>query len=102
LALPALRAAGVTDAGAPWSNALRDAWLTVAYDSGSDELFVPVQDVFGWTDRINVPATIGDHNWTWRLPWPVDRLADISEARERADFCHRAATAARRHRSSPE
>jgi 4-alpha-glucanotransferase len=24
------------------------------------------QDVFGWTDRINVPALIDDSNWTWR------------------------------------
>jgi 4-alpha-glucanotransferase len=40
--------------------------------------------VFGWRDRVNVPATQGDHNWTWRLPWPVDTLADQPEARERA------------------
>jgi 4-alpha-glucanotransferase len=96
LALPALRAAGITDARAPWSDTLRDAWLHVAYGSGSDELFVPLQDVFGWTDRINVPGTIGDHNWTWRLPWPVDHLAEAPAARERADFCRRAAHATRR------
>ena len=89
LALPDLRAAGAGGAGAPWSDALRDAWLTAAYGSGSDELFVPVQDVFGWTDRINVPGSVGDHNWTWRLPWHVDRLVEIPVARARAGFCRR-------------
>jgi 4-alpha-glucanotransferase len=94
-ALPALRAAGL-DERSPWSDALRDAWLTIAYESGADELFVPIQDVFGWTDRINVPATVGDHNWTWQLPWPVDALTDVPSARERAEFCRRLARASGR------
>lgn len=92
LTIPALREAGIADGGAPWSDALRDAWLGAAYASGSDELFVPAQDVFGWTDRINVPGTIGDHNWTWRLPWTVDRLLDTPDARARAAFCRRLAS----------
>ena len=86
LEIPALRAAGCDDPDAPWSDTLRDAWLTAAYGSGSDELFIPVQDLFGWTDRINIPATIGDHNWTWRLPWRVDQLAHEPLAQERARF----------------
>ena len=28
-----------------------------------------------WRDRINQPATVGAGNWTWKLPWPSDRLA---------------------------
>jgi hypothetical protein len=52
----------------------------MAYQSGSNELFLPVQDVFGWTDRVNVPATIGDHNWTWKLPWHVDKLRHACRA----------------------
>ena len=42
---------------------------------GSDLLILPIQDVFGWRDRINQPATVGDDNWTWRLPWPSDRCS---------------------------
>ncbi len=61
-----------------------------------DELFVPAQDVFGWTDRINVPATVGDRNWTWRLPWRVDQLTHVPAATERARFCRREAEQARR------
>ena len=36
---------------------------------------VTSQDVFGWADRINTPATVNDQNWTWRMPWPNERLA---------------------------
>jgi 4-alpha-glucanotransferase len=98
VALPPFAAAGLTDAAMPWSDALRDAWLAVAYQAGSNELFVPAQDVFGWTDRINVPGTFGGHNWAWRLPWRVDHLADVPEPRERAAFCRRLAKSARRGR----
>ena len=44
---------------------------------------IPLQDVFGWTDRINTPALVSDENWTWRVRWQVDRLDDIEEAQER-------------------
>jgi 4-alpha-glucanotransferase len=27
-------------------------------------------------DRINVPGTIADTNWTWRMPIPIERLAE--------------------------
>ena len=74
---------GVTDA---WSPTLRDQLLELAMRSGSNDLFLPIQDLFGWRDRINVPGTVGPHNWTWTLPWPVDRLGDISEAQERQGF----------------
>ena len=41
--------------------------------SGSDILILPMQDVFGWPERVNRPATVNDRNWTWRLPWSVDQ-----------------------------
>jgi 4-alpha-glucanotransferase len=63
--------------------AVRDALLEALYGSGSNLLILPVQDVFGWTDRINVPATIDDSNWTWKLPWPVDAMDAQAAARER-------------------
>jgi 4-alpha-glucanotransferase len=54
------------------------------YNAGSDMVLVPLQDIFGWRDRINHPATISDANWTYTLPWPVDRLEQHAEAVERA------------------
>jgi len=54
---------------------LHEALLETLYASGADILILPIQDVFGWRDRINQPATVGNDNWTWRLPWPVDRIS---------------------------
>jgi 4-alpha-glucanotransferase len=48
--------------------------------SNSALVIMPVGDVFGWPDRINTPATVNDRNWTWRMPWPNERLAFEPEA----------------------
>ena len=84
-ALDTLRDAGLT-AGEPASDRVRDAFLTALFASGSDLLIVPIQDVFGWRDRINTPALVSDANWCWRLPWPVDALRQEPVPRERAGF----------------
>jgi 4-alpha-glucanotransferase len=65
--------------------AVRDALLEGVFASGSDLVLLPIQDVFGWRDRINEPATVTAENWTFRLPWPVDRLGEEPEARERQE-----------------
>jgi 4-alpha-glucanotransferase len=62
------------------SHEMREALLEVLFAAGADLLILPIQDVFGWRDRINQPATVGEENWTWRLPWPCDRLATTPEA----------------------
>jgi 4-alpha-glucanotransferase len=62
------------------SETVRKALLEVLFASGANLLVLPIQDVFGWSDRINQPATVGDQNWTWRLPWPADRLSREPEA----------------------
>jgi 4-alpha-glucanotransferase len=54
---------------------LRDRILEILYNSGSNLVLLPIQDVFGWRDRINLPATISDGNWTYVLPWPADTSA---------------------------
>jgi 4-alpha-glucanotransferase len=69
---------------AAYTPALRDALIEMLFASGSDLLILPFQDVFGWSDRVNVPAVISAENWTFRLPWLVDTLDDQPEARERA------------------
>jgi 4-alpha-glucanotransferase len=63
---------------------VRDAVLSLMFQAGSNLLLLPIQDVFGWRDRINQPATISETNWTFVLPWPVDEIASEPEARERA------------------
>ncbi len=96
LELPLFPERGITDAAQPWNDRLRDAFLDLAYRAGSAELFVPVQDLFGWRDRINLPGTVGPHNWVWRLPWTIEELGDVAEARERVEALDRLALAAGR------
>jgi 4-alpha-glucanotransferase len=69
----------------PFNATVRDTLLEILYASGSDLLLVPVQDAFGWRDRINEPATVNDDNWTYRLPWLVDQIDGVAEARERKE-----------------
>jgi 4-alpha-glucanotransferase len=76
---------GADLAGAAYDAKIRDLLIEALFASGFDLLLLPVQDVFGWRDRINLPATVTDENWTFRLPWPVDRLDEIPEALERKD-----------------
>lgn len=94
LAMPSLATMRAAGPDAPFTPALRDAILEALFASGSDYLITPVQDLFGWRDRINTPATVSDRNWTWRLPWPSDRMLDEPEARARA---HSLAAMAARH-----
>jgi 4-alpha-glucanotransferase len=57
--------------------------LEAIFAAASQLVLAPVTDVFGWRDRINEPGTVTDDNWTFRLPWPVDQLNDVPEARAR-------------------
>jgi 4-alpha-glucanotransferase len=85
--LPTLRqlSGGADLTHADYELVVRDVLLEALFASGSDLLLLPVQDAFGWRDRINEPATVNDENWTFRLPWPVDQMADVPEARERKE-----------------
>jgi 4-alpha-glucanotransferase len=96
LYLPRFPERGLTDPAEGWTARLRDVFLETAYHAGSDNVFFPIQDLFGWRDRINTPATVTSANWTWRLPWPVDRLQEEPEAAERARFCRALARASGR------
>jgi 4-alpha-glucanotransferase len=72
-----------------YTAALRDALLGALFASGSDFVIVPIQDVFGWSEQINRPGTVDEANWTYRLPWPSDRLSVEPEAVERAQALRR-------------
>jgi 4-alpha-glucanotransferase len=60
-----------------------DTLLEALYASTSALVLIPIADVFGWRDRINDPAVVEGDNWTFRLPWAVDRLHDAPEPRAR-------------------
>jgi 4-alpha-glucanotransferase len=85
VAVPSIQAvADTTDLlNEPFVPVVRDVFLEALFASASAILLLPVQDVFGWSDRINEPATVSNDNWTYRLPWPVDQLDAHADARER-------------------
>ena len=84
------RAAGFEDLdAAPYEPTVRNMLVEALFASGSDLLLLPIQDAFGWRDRINEPATLDDENWTFRLPWPCNRLDAVPEARERQSALRR-------------
>jgi 4-alpha-glucanotransferase len=83
--LAVLRNAGC-DPSASFGETTRDAILRALFLSGSSIALLPIQDIFGWRDRINVPALISDTNWCWRLPWPAEDLLKEPLGRERAAF----------------
>ena len=86
LALPVFGEHGVTDPDEPWNDGLRDAILAALYAAGSSYVYLPLQDVFGWRERINEPGTVGPENWTWTVPVPVDRFAGLAAADARASW----------------
>ena len=90
------------DPAMAFNESTRDAILSLLYRSGSDLLLLPIQDVFGWKDRINTPALINDDNWTWRLPWLVDEMTKEPAAAERAAFIRGLAERSGRASPAPE
>jgi 4-alpha-glucanotransferase len=82
LALLALPAASTRRAEADFDE-VRDAMLAALYAAPSRLVMIPIQDLFGWRQRINLPGTVGPANWSWRLPLAIE------------DMSHDAALAAR-------
>jgi 4-alpha-glucanotransferase len=63
---------GGFEAGGP---AVDLALLGLLLRAGSRLALVLVTELIGVADRINLPGTVGDHNWTYRLPAPIADLA---------------------------
>jgi len=52
----------------------RDAVLGALYAAPSHLVIIPIQDLFGWSARINRPGTVSDSNWTYRIPLTLERM----------------------------
>lgn len=70
LALPAASARGAEVA----FDEVRDAMLAALYAAPSRLVIIPIQDLFGWRERINLPGTVGPGNWSWRLPLALEDM----------------------------
>ncbi len=67
----------------PFSDRLHHAILECLLESGSGLVILPIQDVFGFDEQINMPGTIGHHNWRYRLPVGLSDLERTSPYREK-------------------
>jgi 4-alpha-glucanotransferase len=75
---------GARPAPALFTPQIREAIVRAMLASGSRFTIFPMQDLFGWRDRINTPATVDEDNWSWRLPEHVDDLQTLETSRTRA------------------
>jgi 4-alpha-glucanotransferase len=60
--------------GEAFTPAVHRALLDLIHGSRSELTLLLIQDVLGSRDRINTPSTVGEHNWTYRLPGTVEDL----------------------------
>jgi 4-alpha-glucanotransferase len=72
-AVPAF--ASLRDGGDRLTPDVHGALLGGLYSAASRLVVLPFIDAYGGRERINVPSTIQDSNWTYRLPWSLDELA---------------------------
>jgi 4-alpha-glucanotransferase len=81
--------AGKVDPSTRLERSAREAILAALYAAPSRLTVIPIQDLFGWSARINRPGTISDSNWTYRLPLTLERMrrskaiqSDVARLRE--------------------
>lgn len=60
--------------GAAWSVELHEALLAAAENASSDLCVIPWGDLLAETDRVNLPGTMGTHNWSYRMRTSVEQL----------------------------
>lgn len=61
------------------------AMLAAALNSQSNLCVLPWQDILGTKDRINLPGTMSDSNWAYRIAQNVDRLLEEEVTRTAAE-----------------
>lgn len=54
---------------------VRDALLRAVYEAPSSMTINPLQDLLGARERVNVPGTVADSNWNYRMPMDLTALA---------------------------
>lgn len=65
------------------------ATLAAALQSSSDLCILPWQDVLGTRDRINLPGSMSDANWAYRIAQPTEDLLQDPQTRTAAEQMER-------------
>jgi len=69
-------AARTIDPPIPWSDDLHEAFLASLFRSNSWMAICMITDLFGTTDRFNVPGAVTESNWSRRIAVPVRKWTD--------------------------
>lgn len=72
--------------GPEWTPAVHQALLRAALESASELCILPWQDVFGELERVNLPASVGDHNWSYRMVPTTESLLSREDTVRAADW----------------
>jgi 4-alpha-glucanotransferase len=72
------------------------ALIRLLFSSGSALTLLLAQEVLGDKTRINLPGTVTEQNWTWRLPRSIEDLEKDPAVSTRLDEIRRLAVLARR------
>lgn len=91
---PELAALGHIDGA--FSPAVHEALLAAALNAPSELCVLPWQDVFGELDRVNVPGTVGPHNWAYRMVPEAEALLQRDDTKNAALWLSRLTRAANR------
>jgi 4-alpha-glucanotransferase len=71
------------DPSRAFDDSVRDALLRAIYEAPSTLALVTFQDAIGSRDRINVPGTVAETNWSYRMPMSIDSLASDANVASR-------------------
>jgi len=79
-----------------WSPEVHESLLRAALNAQSRTCVLPWQDVFGEAERVNMPGTVGDSNWSYRMRLDVEALKTDAEAQRVAKWLARLTREGRR------
>ncbi|MFL5320568.1 MAG: 4-alpha-glucanotransferase [Myxococcaceae bacterium] len=68
---------------------IHEALISAALNSASELCVLPWQDVFGSRERVNLPGSMQDANWAYRIDMPVEELLQRKDTKERAEWLGR-------------
>ena len=71
------------DPAGSFTDGVRDALLETVYGAASELAINPLQDLLGRRERVNVPGTVTDSNWTYRMRPTLSELGGNRAIRDR-------------------
>lgn len=81
---------------AEFTQHVHEALLQSALNAQSDWCIIPWGDVFGESERVNTPGSVGPHNWSYRMRPTVESLVTREDTTRAADWLARLTRESRR------